>query len=62
MNATEIDRDGRVGVAASVSALRYRDCANAYADLMHALEHHEPIAATEAAFDWWHSLTRLLNR
>lgn len=41
-------------------ALAYRDVVDAFADLEHALEHHEPLAATEAAFVWWEALERLM--
>jgi len=46
----------------SLSALRYRDVVDAYADLEDALEHHEPVAASLAAWSWWRALDRLMQR
>lgn len=44
------------------SFLLYRDVCDTYAELELALEQHEPLAATAAAFDWWQALERLMQR
>lgn len=43
------------------AAVSYADVREAYEDLEHALEHHEPLAATVAAFNYWAVLREALD-